>query len=134
VLSAHLTQLLKKSDAEERRSDDAGIDFDPILNSQDPGDRYEARRITLRGGRCFAEAYSHYSEARREDFSKPDVVAELAPQDRKWQFVNFHYPNAEYPASENMISSSQITSRLRIADGEMLSAHDGLLAFRLHAA
>src|SRR5437879_1405295 len=34
-----------------------GLDFDPFLNSQDPGERYVAGRATSKGNTCLVEVY-----------------------------------------------------------------------------
>lgn len=93
LFSAELIGLVEQADVEQRRVDDAGIDFDPILNTQDAADRYITERVTVTGERCYAEIHAAYPPTRRKDYSKPDVIAELSRTNHRWRFVNFHYPD-----------------------------------------
>ena len=53
----------------------AGLDFDPLLNSQDPGDHYVVGRIKLKGeDTCWAELHIGSSGKKSKD---PYVAAEL---------------------------------------------------------
>lgn len=99
-----LRRLLIQAYALQFRDNDAGIDFDPILNSQDPGDRYSVRRIRVKNGRYFADVYGYWSGAVEKQTSKADVVAELAREGERWEFVNFHYPDSRFPGNENLVS------------------------------
>ena len=86
-----LATLLKEDSAgQDKCADLVGLDFDPILNTQDPWERYEVGRITLKGGYYRAEIYGVQSGKRRE---KPDVVAEFVKKNGHWFFVNFYYPS-----------------------------------------
>jgi len=66
-----------------------GIDFDPFLNTQDPGDRYEVRGCEKRGEHYFVNIYRVRPGGLGQ---RPDVIAELYRAGGKWQFVDFHYP------------------------------------------
>ena len=68
----------------------AGLDFDPFLGSQDPGERYEVGTIAQKGSSQWADIHGVWAAQRS---SSTDVVAELVLQDGHWTFVNFHYPD-----------------------------------------
>jgi hypothetical protein len=99
-----LTQALAKSDAEVRSTGDAVLDFDPILNTQDPAERYVIREVTRKDGHCLANVYGVWSRSVPDQGKKPQVVAEIAFENGRWLFVNFHYPNSSSPKNENLLS------------------------------
>lgn len=79
--------------------DVAGLDFDPILNSQDPGDHYTVGHIDLKNKEtCWAEIYEG---SPGENSKQSYVAAELANSAGRWQLVNFYYssPNSDFSAS-----------------------------------
>jgi hypothetical protein len=89
--SPQLAKLLKEdSAAQDNCAEIVGLDFDPILNTQDPWEHYEVGRITQKGQYYKAEIYGVQSGKRNE---KPDVVAEFLNKDGRWFFVNFYYPS-----------------------------------------
>jgi hypothetical protein len=94
VLAPDLFQGLKvDSDAQaQAKGDLVGIDFDPFVGSQDPSDRYEARRVTWTGDRCSVEVWPASPADTAEKTTKPDVIAELAREKGRWRFHNFRYP------------------------------------------
>jgi hypothetical protein len=67
-----------------------GLEFDPFLNSQDPADHYEARRVSHAGRHYFVEVVSVGANARSG--TKPDVVVELRRTDTHWKFIDFYFP------------------------------------------
>ncbi len=73
-----------------------GMDFDPFLGSNGPGDHYDVGDVKLQGSHCFAEIWRNPPDiSPREGWFKaplPDVVAELLSQKGEWHFVNFYYP------------------------------------------
>ena len=71
------------------RGEIVGIDFDPFLNTQDPGDRYEVRGREKRGVRYFVDVYRVRPDGPGQ---RADVVAELSRVGGRWQFMDFHYP------------------------------------------
>jgi len=78
------------------------LDFDWILNSQDPVDPndpgYFASDGTVEGSMCRV----HVSR-QRPDGKGEKIVPELKFEDGRWFFVNFHYPDVPYPQSENLL-------------------------------
>jgi len=86
-----LRQALKEDSAAQAKSpgEIVGLDFDPILNSQDPEDRYEVGKVTRKGDSYWVEVYGVRSGKRIEP---PAVLAELVRKNGHWTFVNFHYP------------------------------------------
>lgn len=102
--SAELLRLLIEDAAAQAKvtGEIVGLDFDPILNSQDPAKRYVVGKITPNGSRYWVEVYR--VEAGVKD-KKPSVVPEVMMQAGRWIFVNFHYKNdPKYPENENLLS------------------------------
>jgi hypothetical protein len=102
--SSGLTRALIESDAEARADGDPVLDFDPILNTQDPADRYVVRGTALNNGRCWAKVYGVWSRPIPAQGEQPQVVAEMVFKSGRWLFVNFHYPNSTSPDNENLLS------------------------------
>lgn len=74
-------QLEEVEDAEAR--DKVGwLDWDPVLNSQDPADKYATGRVTLSGDRYFVEVRP------AGDARNRDIVAELVFQSGTRVFVD----------------------------------------------
>ena len=65
-----------------------GLDFDPVLNSQDFAERYVPGSVRRRGGRFFVDVYA--VEAGKQS-KRATVVPELRRQNGRWVFTNFHY-------------------------------------------
>ena len=85
-----LYRALENDEAAQRKAKDlVGLDFDPILNSQDPGKHYQVGRVEKKGQDYLVEVRD--SELTKPE-SPPDVVAQLEQKDGRWIFVNFHYP------------------------------------------
>ncbi len=99
-----LTRALLNSDAESKADGDPVLDFDPILNSQDPAERYVVRRVIRKNGRYWADVYGAWSRPVSDQGKGPQVVAEIAFEGRRWQFVNFHNPDHTNPDNENLLS------------------------------
>lgn len=78
-----------------------GLDFDPYLNSQDPYEHYVAGKVTASGKNYLVEM--HGVRGGKQN-AKPDVTPEVASQNGKFIFVNFHYGKSEYPENENLVS------------------------------
>ena len=102
--SRELSRALIESDAEAKAEGDPVLDFDPILNSQDPAERYVVRTVTRKDGYYWAEVYGVWSRPVPDQDKRPQVVAEMTFKDGRWQFVNFHYPNYTDPNNENLLS------------------------------
>src|SRR5215813_7500284 len=94
-----LVRELEHALAEEKRTKEPILDSDPILNSQDPDQRYRVGAVTHKEGKCRAEVYGITAGKKRD---RPDVVAELVLHDRQWRFADFEYPNAESPESKSL--------------------------------
>jgi len=104
VLSRELIHGLEAVRAEETKTGDAGLDFDPVLNSQDPGDPgdppYLIRDARVEGDICRADVYYQSRNGKSERI----VVPELRTEHDHWIFTNFRYPNSSYPESGNLVS------------------------------
>jgi len=103
AFSARLIKGVEAVEADARRNQEAGLDFDWILNSQDPGDPgepgYLVRNSKLNGNVCTVDI-----SRQRPDGKGERIVPELTFNDGRWLFVNFHYPDSPYPQSENLLS------------------------------
>jgi len=95
-----LVRQLEESHARAQRQGEPFLDFDPVLNSQDPAVHYVIEKSMLKDGHCWADVHGVWSEKESE---KPDVVAELILKDGQWVYVDFHYPNSETPDSRSLL-------------------------------
>ncbi len=91
AFSAELARALREDSVAQSKSvgQIVGLDFDPFLNSQDPGNRYEVGGIANKGGTYWVDIFRKRSDT---GIRNADVVAELTFKDGHWFFVNFHYP------------------------------------------
>jgi hypothetical protein len=82
-----LLNLLKRdSEAQAKASELVGLDFDPILNSQDPSEHFAVQSATKNAKGCLANVFGISSGQKRET-----VVAEARFRSGGWRFANFHY-------------------------------------------
>jgi len=70
-----------------------GLDYDPFLATQDPGNRYETRAVSWAKGKCTVEVWRSSSRATADKTDKPAVVAELEQHNKTWRFTDFVYPS-----------------------------------------
>lgn len=86
-----LVRQLRHGEEEAKREGEPFLDFDPVLNSQDPDYHYEVREVTVKDNKCSANVYAisrwHMPEKR--------VIAELSHDDHGWHFQDFRYPDSE---------------------------------------
>jgi hypothetical protein len=102
--SPELVQQVKDARAEAWRRQEVFLDFDPILNTQDPSGRhYEIQNVTSKDGRCQAGVSGLYHHSNIKKRAKPDVVAELVMENDHWIFVDFHYPDSHHPDNESLV-------------------------------
>jgi hypothetical protein len=87
-----VTELKEDLEVQSNCKETVGIDFDPFLNSQDPAQHYEVAEIRQDGRVYRAEVYGVQSGERGK---KPDVIAEFTEKAGHFNFVNFHYPEAD---------------------------------------
>jgi len=101
--SPSLRQKLKDDfEASARVKDEiVGLDFDPYLNSQDPDEHYVAGKVTSSGKNYLVEM--HGVRGGKQN-TGPDVTPEVASENGKFVFVNFHYGKSEFPENENLVS------------------------------
>lgn len=98
---------LAQVEAKEKADKDAGLDFDPILNSQDPGnpgDSYVVGKVAHKGEAYTVELYGVFSKKKTE---KPLVMPELKLEHDRWIFINFHYPNGTSKQNDNLLTLIQ---------------------------
>lgn len=82
-----LWQMLVADDTAQSKADEiVGLDFDPILNSQDPSPKFIAKNASVKGGRCNA-AVAGINQGIEEEHVMPELIF----TDGRWAFVNFHY-------------------------------------------
>lgn len=65
-----------------------GLDFDPVLNSQDFADKYVADKVTKKGNRYLVEVFA-VSGGKRERSTA--VIPQLQHVGNRWVFTNFLY-------------------------------------------
>lgn len=90
-----------------------GLDFDPVLNSQDPSAHYSAGSAHAKNGHWLVDVYSVNSGKKS---TRPDVTPELSCQSGKFQFENFHYGNSDTPADNNLMSALESYQKNRAKD------------------
>jgi hypothetical protein len=73
-----------------------GLDFDPIVNSQDSCEHYVVGSVTRNGDNYRVQVFGICSGKKN---AKPDVTVELATNDGQWQFTNFHYTYDSSPSN-----------------------------------
>jgi hypothetical protein len=103
AFSLRLIRGVDAVDSEAIRNKEAGLDFDWILNSQDPGDPgdpgYLVSNSRLAANVCRVDVYRQLSNGKLEK----DIIPELNFEHGRWLFVNFHYPDSQFPQSENLL-------------------------------
>lgn len=78
----------------------AGLEADPILNSQDPCDHYIVGAIRQVGKSYEVDVFC--GQGVKQD--APDVTAELIPQGDTWRFTNFIYPARDNIKKTDLLS------------------------------
>jgi tetratricopeptide (TPR) repeat protein len=101
AFSTKLINGVEAVNADARPYKEAGLDFDWILNSQDPGGPgdYIVSIGRLAGYACRVDVFRQ-----RADGNGEKISPELKFENGRWLFVNFHYPDSPYPQSENLLS------------------------------
>lgn len=102
LFSPRLFRALKQdSDAQAKSDELVGLDFDPFLNTQDPGDpgdHYEVGKVEREGDTYSVEVFGGFSG---EKSDKPEVLAKVARRNGRWVFVNFYYLD---PPADDLLS------------------------------
>jgi hypothetical protein len=104
ALSPELFRRLEEDYQAQAKSpaDVVGLDFDPILNTQDPDQHYLVGRIKVTGGKnCWAEIHGG---APGKESKEAYVAAELAIDGGRWRFVNFEYATKDSNFSASVAS------------------------------
>lgn len=65
-----------------------GLDFDPILNSQEEPERYVVGEVHAKGDHYLVDVFD-FLEGKKS--AKPWVVPELVSKNGQWIFTDFHY-------------------------------------------
>lgn len=110
--SPGLVKALKEDLAASKKSpgEIVGLDFDPILDAQDLGERYLVGKVMPKGDHFLVEVFGIWGGKKN---AKPDVVPELVFEKGHWIFVNFHYDSAGIPENENLLSVLQELKKSR---------------------
>lgn len=95
-----LVRLSDEGRAQAQRDGEPFLDFDPVLNSQDPSRHYEVKEIAVKDGHCRADVYG---EPPGRAGGKPDVVAELTLKGGHWIFADFFYPDSKDPDNRSLL-------------------------------
>ena len=116
AFDSELVRQLEQGKEQAKRDEEPFLDFDPVLNSQDPADKYIAEETTVNDGHCSASVYGVRPQQKSD---KPDVVAKLVHTNQGWQFEDFLYLNAESPDN-----NKSLRRMLRfLLKGELNSSH-----------
>jgi hypothetical protein len=75
-----------------------GLDFDPILNSQEDPGRYVVGELRAKGDHYLVDVFV-VRDGKKE--AKPWIIPELVSKNGQWVFTNFHYEK------ENLVSVLQ---------------------------
>ncbi len=78
--------LAADDEAQSHAHEIVGLDFDPILNSQDPSPKFKVRSVAIKGSRCNVAVVGV-----NEGVEDEHVMSELVFSNGHWAFVNFHY-------------------------------------------
>jgi hypothetical protein len=78
--------LVADDEAQSRATEIVGLDFDPIVNSQDPSPEFKVVSVSTTGNQCRAHVDGFNDGVREER-----VTPELVYSDGRWVFLNFHY-------------------------------------------
>ena len=99
LFDPELVRAVEQGKEQARRDEEPFLDFDPVLNTQDPADKYIAEQTTVHGSHCSASVYGVWSQKKTDE---PEVVAELFHTDQGWQFADFIYTNADHPDNKSL--------------------------------
>ncbi len=90
AFSPELARALDEDVIASRKSpgEIVGLDFDPILASQEDPERYVVGEVHANGNHYLVDVFG-FLEGKKD--SKPTVVAELTLKNGQWTFANFHY-------------------------------------------
>lgn len=86
VLSPRLQHYLDRLEAVQAKEQDAGLDFDPFLNTQDPSPKFVVDSVRINRNRCDAIVHGYDQGEQREE-----VMPELSKASGHWIIENFHY-------------------------------------------
>lgn len=95
VFSKDLAQSLRESDHESKTLGDPVLDFDPILGTQDMGNRYTVSSVAIKHDHCLAKVWGTWPRPVPDKGKEPNVEPELIFENGRWLFANFHYPGSD---------------------------------------
>jgi hypothetical protein len=93
-----LNAFIEYYKAEPKEADEiVGLDFDPILDSQDIGWDYQTGKVRQVGDKFFIDIHCDIHGKPKDTIlaSPPIIVAEVVKNNGQWKFVNFLYPPPE---------------------------------------
>jgi hypothetical protein len=89
AFSRELTKRLRDNSATPAGEYLLELDFDPILNTQEPNNPRIVGGAKRKADGCWVEIYGFIDGKKSV---RPLVTPELILKDGRWVFVNFHYP------------------------------------------
>lgn len=84
--------LEKDSEASAKSTDLVGLDFDPFLNSQDPGDPGDHYEVGEAVRKRDGYSVTVFPIASGTKGKSPIVLPEIQGRNGRWVFANFYYP------------------------------------------
>jgi Protein of unknown function (DUF3828) len=78
--------LVADEEAQSQANEIVGLDFDPILNSQDPSSKFTVNSASVKSSRCNATVVGI-----NDGIEEEHVMPELILSNGRWVLVNFHY-------------------------------------------
>jgi hypothetical protein len=86
VLSPKLLHYLEREEAVQAKEEDAGLDFDPYLNTQDPSPKFVVDSVRIDSNHCDAIVHGYDQGEKREE-----VMPKLSETNGRWIIEDFHY-------------------------------------------
>lgn len=88
LFSPELARALNDDAAAQEKAQGVivGIDWDPFLNSQDPGNEYKVGSVSTKGDLTLVEVFAVHGGKREKT---PSVIVEMRKYDGRWMFTNF---------------------------------------------
>jgi hypothetical protein len=102
-LSPELRHYLKREEEVQKKEEDAGLDFDPYLNTQDPSPKFVVDSVHVSGNRCDAMVHGYDLGGQKRE----EIMPELSRTNGGWIIENFHYKfdlnDGKPPQNDNLI-------------------------------
>lgn len=97
--------------SQKAKGETVGLDFDPFLVGNDPGDIYKVNQITAKDGAYWVQVLGFY---KGQTSPCCEAVVEVVPKGDRLMISNVHYPAfRDLHENENLISTLKALSRSR---------------------